>query len=154
MTAVNWKHVRSILYLGLQCTDSKLVLYICAHVNYELVFERRNKPRLTGNSAHTWPIDRCSKTCISKLVCVVWEGRANTTACRERAVTPLPPPDRCTTAVANGSSNYILLVHQPVRLIRVILKINYTTNNYNYLSHALPSMNILTHTIKYIFIII
>jgi len=39
-------------------------------------------------------------------------------------------------------------------LIRVILKINHTTNNYNYLSHSLSSMDILTHTIKYIFIII
>jgi len=35
------------------------------------------------------------------------------------------------------------LVYQPVLthgLIRVILKINHTINNYNYLSHALPSI--------------
>ena len=40
-------------------------------------------------------------------------------------------------------------------LIRVSLKIKHTTNNYNYLSHTLfHLLNIITFTIKYIFIII
>ena len=45
--------------------------------------------------------------------------------------------------IFSGQSEFFKLVYQPVlphELIRVILKINHTTNNYNYLSHALPSI--------------
>ena len=46
--------------------------------------------------------------------------------------------------IIGGVYNSIyILVYQlvlPHGLIRVILKINHTTNNYNYLSHALPSI--------------
>ena len=54
--------------------------------------------------------------------------------------------------------DYVALAYQLVLLhglIRVSLKIKHTTNNYNYLSHALfHLLNILKFTIKYIFIII
>jgi hypothetical protein len=50
------------------------------------------------------------------------------------------------------------LVYPPVLphgLIRINIKIKLITNNYNYLPHALfHLLDIITHTLKYIFIII
>ena len=52
----------------------------------------------------------------------------------------------------------ILHAYQPVlpqKLIEINIKIKFIANNYNYLSHALfHQLSILTHDLKYIFIII
>ena len=57
-----------------------------------------------------------------------------------------------------GCSNIDELAYQSVLLhglIIIIIKIKFNANNYNYLSHTLfDLLNILTHTLNYISIII
>jgi len=67
-------------------------------------------------------------------------------ACREQGLTgmisshPSASFVECGRNHACGHFQLSILGLTPHGLIRVILKINHTTNNYNYLSHALSSI--------------